>query len=108
MAAIEDIDHVWKCQGTKANLIWDKSILELRNWLRKEKTQTNLADIICDRLSAWRYDRFPTVNVSNLEGLLNALSLQDLVGWNAFFEGVLAKGWKEVQHASCTLNKSKK
>ena len=68
MAEIEDIDCVWKCQGADANFVWDNAIWELRNWLRKEKTQANIADVICDRLSAWRYDRFPTVNVSNLGG----------------------------------------
>ena len=96
MAEIEDIVHVWKYQGADSNHVWDKSILELRKWLRKEKTHSNLADVICDRLSAWRYDRVPTVNGSNLAGLQNALLLQDLVGWKAFFEGVPEKGGKKL------------
>ena len=95
---IEDIDHVWKCQGEDANLVWDKSIADLRQWLSKEKTHANLADVICDRLSAWRYDRVPTVNGSQLAGLQTTIILQDSVDWRAFFEGVPVKGWQEAQH----------
>ena len=96
---IEDARHVWKCQGSGANNVWDSSITNLRSWLEKQKTQPNIAELICDRLTAWRCDTTPMVQPALYRGIRAALSNQDRVGWQALLEGTPAIGWSEVQQS---------
>jgi len=54
----------------------------------ENKTFPNLADVICDRLSAWRTGLNPSVRVSSFLGLRQTVNAQDLVGWRAMLEGL--------------------
>ena len=49
----EDSVHVWKCHGDGADQVWEKAIAGLNRWMVENKTFPNLADVICDQLSAW-------------------------------------------------------
>jgi hypothetical protein len=93
----EDKTHVWKCRGSGADEIWMKSMAKLRRELTEAHTLPNLVDIICDRLTAWRYDSNPTVPISNFLGLRKLIDDQDKVGWQALLEGMPVAGWAEVQ-----------
>jgi hypothetical protein len=88
---VEDAKHVWICQGTGANEVWEKSMTSLHEWLLKQKTQQNIADIISDRLSAWRYDNAPNAIPSSF-GIQTAVENQDKTGWQALLEWTPANG----------------
>jgi hypothetical protein len=79
--------------------VWEKSITALRLWLQTKGTLPNFTAIICDRLSAWRYDRPNSVPMSNCPGLKRTIETQDQLGWRCLLEGVPAKGWAEIQEA---------
>jgi hypothetical protein len=64
-----------------------------------KQTHRNMADVICDRLSAWRYDVASTVVHANLFGIQAAVENQEQTGWQSFLEGTPAKGWCDAQQA---------
>ena len=94
----EDAEHVWLCQGEGANDIWDKSIERLLDWMKKEKTYGKLAEVICDHLSAWRYNRHPTI-IATSDELRAAIAEQRKAGWRTLLEGAPVKGWREIQQS---------
>jgi hypothetical protein len=96
---VETTEHVWKCTGEGANAVWDKSIEELRKWLKAQGTLPNFNDLICDRLSAWRYSIPYTVEPSNCPGLKRTVEQQEKLGWRCLLEGFPVKGWAEIQEA---------
>ena len=104
---VEDARHVWKCNGDGVQSTWDISIRKLRSWMSAQKTQPNLADVVCDRLTAWRLGSNPTVSVLPFLGLSEAVQLQDRVGWQAFLEGLPVRQWAEVQQCYYEWIKSK-
>ena len=106
--SVEDARHVWLCKGEGVQTRWEQSIRKLRVWMTMQKTQPNLADVICDRLPAWRLDTEPTVKVLPFLGLCDTVKLQDDVGWQAFLEGTPVKQWAEVQQCYYDWIKSKK
>jgi hypothetical protein len=95
--SVEDAQHVWKCQGRGANDVWEKSIEQLREWLMREKTLPIMTAMICDGLSAWRYDKEQSARTPADFGLHDAAANQDGVGWQALLEGTPATGWRDVQ-----------
>jgi hypothetical protein len=54
-----------------------------------------LAQIICERLSAWRSNTVPTLKATLHSKLVKVLELQDAMGWQPFFEGAPALGWSK-------------
>jgi hypothetical protein len=70
---------------------------KFKNELVRLHTLPNLADVLCDRLTAWRHDLEPTVEISNFLGLRTTVDKQDKVGWQTMLEGMPVKGWEEVQ-----------
>ena len=93
----EDAQHVWKCQGKDANVKWENSIARLKVWMRRHKTHPTVILVICEHLSAWRYDKTPPVRRTNFLGLSDIMKKQEEIGWQAFLEGTPATGWGEVQ-----------
>ena len=70
---------------------------KLKNELTKLHTLLNLTEVLCNRLTAWRHDAEPTVQVSHFLGLRTTIENQEKVGWQAMLEGMPVKGWEEVQ-----------
>ena len=95
----ENVEHVLQCRAKESDEIWSTSIKNLRMWMTKQKTLPNLADVICDRLNAWRMGSQPTVQVSRFRGLRKVVKDQDECGWKAFLDGTPVLGWAEVQQA---------
>jgi hypothetical protein len=60
-----------------------------------QQTPILLAQIICERLSAWRSNTAPTLKATPHSKLVKVLELQDAMQWQAFFEGAPALGWSE-------------
>jgi hypothetical protein len=71
-------------------------------------TLPNLADVLCNRLSAWRYNVTPTVSVSNFLGLRQTIEDQERVGWQAMLAGIPVIGWAEVQQRYLVWRKKRK
>jgi len=94
----EDAKHVWVCQGEGVDAVWSCALQKLHRWMIEQKTLPNLADVICDRLSAWRSNSLPSVEVTGFLGLRGTVEAQDRVGWRALLEGLPVPGWAEVQH----------
>ena len=76
--------------------------------MTKQQTQPNLADVICDRLSAWKLNSDRKVTVLPFLGLQDTVLLQDMVGWQAFLEGTPVRRWAEVQQCYYEWIKSRK
>ena len=51
-------------------------------------TLPDLAEVLCDRLTAWRNNVAPTGQASNFLGLRATIDAQDRVGWQAMLEGL--------------------
>ena len=60
----EDAKHVWVCQGKVIDAVWSCALQKLHRWMIEQKTLPNLADVICDRLSAWKLNSLPSVEVT--------------------------------------------
>jgi hypothetical protein len=89
----ESTAHVWKYPDPGANSLWEKSLRQLKNWMLTQRTPILLAQIICERLSAWRSNTVPTLKATPHSQLVKVLELQDAMGWQSFFEGAPALGW---------------
>ena len=93
----EDAQHVWKCRGSGTDEIWTTAMGKFKDELVKLHTHPNLGEVLCDRLTAWRHDLEPTVEVSHFLGLRTTIENQERVGWQAMLEGMPVQGWEEVQ-----------
>ena len=97
----EDTLHVWKCRGEGVDQVWEKAIAGLNRWMVENKTFPNLADVICDRLSARHTGLNTSVQVSSFLGLRQTVNAQDLVGWRAMLEGL---PWLDGQRFSNAIS----
>jgi hypothetical protein len=50
----EDASHVWLCQGQDINLLWEKALIGLHEWMMKVDTDPNIVHLIITALTAWR------------------------------------------------------
>jgi hypothetical protein len=90
--------HVWRCQGSTAQKIWDKNETELVKWMAKNKTCPAIAKAIRSRLRTWRNNtRQVHLRDFRFRGLKEVILKQDRLGWDAAFEGKWHVGWAEVQ-----------
>lgn len=104
---IEDATHVWHCQGRDSNTLWENSLDGLEVLMHEHHTDPLLVDIIVSRLNSWR-------NGTMVEPIAvpphyqEVLERQDRQGWNNFFLGIPAKGWRELQQANYEASGSTK
>lgn len=103
----EDAEHVWICQGSGANEVWDQSISNLREWLKEQKTNPILTEALCTGLSAWRYTR-PSDRDRMSAPIQGLMEDQDRIGWKALLEGTPMRGWREQQQAFLTSKGSRR
>jgi hypothetical protein len=91
--APETANHVWQCQGSGSDKIWEASLNTLDTWLISVDTDTILRNTIIDNLRLWiSATPFPTHSRSPL-----AIA-QDLIGWQYLIEGILPQCWVFHQH----------
>jgi len=96
-APVEDDTHILKCPQAAATDLWDKSLKDLREWLKKKGTEPQIREVILDSLSAWRDGREPTAFRDETCEIHRLYTMQDEIGWKAAINGCWAKGWKEAQ-----------
>lgn len=96
-SARETAQHVWVCPQDDATILWDQSLLDLKDWFVAQHTSPEVASVILSRLRAWRTGEALLPIVTRFPGLQAALQAQDQIGWLPFFEGCLAHQWTSVQ-----------
>jgi hypothetical protein len=95
--AVEDATHVWICRHPTNRDVWERNFTRLRRILDDLGTCPQIRDVILLRLRQWSHQQ-PLLPVAfTFPGLQEALSKQDLIGWQAAFEGCWATEWADVQ-----------
>jgi hypothetical protein len=103
-----DASHVWKFRVSGSDEVWNRSMANFRLELVKAYTLPDLADVMCDRLTAWQNNAASTVQASHFLGLKATIDAQDRVGGQAMLEGLLVHGWAEAQHRNLVWRKKRR
>jgi hypothetical protein len=95
---LEDMEHVWLCQGKESPQKWIVALRTLDLELRRLQTDPILATLIISRLRSWQLSEdpnpFPDVQAKYSE----VLRRQDAQGWQNFWMGLPSTGWQQIQH----------
>jgi hypothetical protein len=102
----EDARHVWSCHGKGADDIWLQSLSELECWMSQVQTDPDVQHAILSHLQSWRENNGEPLPTNFL--LDEALSSQECLGWQRFFEGWISVEWSSAQQAYYTLMKSRR
>lgn len=94
--AMEDSEHVTKCQGPGATEQWEKSIMELEEWMKKNKTDRNIIRAISQGLNAWNTEQ-PVETEIFSQPIRATIAQQTKIGWRNLLEGFPAKRWAQHQ-----------
>jgi hypothetical protein len=105
-ALTEDVEHVWKCKS-ETDDIWNKALESLREWLNTHKTHPELSKQIIQGLNRWRSDEAGS-STSHIPWIQEVLSQQDDFGWGGFFEGFVARAWRQAHEKYLNRTKSPK
>jgi len=92
---LEDAAHVWICKGRGANVVWDKAILRLKEWLISVRTDPAITNAITLGLQTWRQQgRYE----NHFDGKVYcAVAQQGDIGWGNLVEGWIAIEWETIQ-----------
>jgi hypothetical protein len=82
----EDAEHVWLCQQTEVQQMWEVAMEEVASWLRIQGTQPEISTAIINGLNAWRNNSNVQYDDYDKE-VSTAATLQHQSGWKNFFEG---------------------
>jgi hypothetical protein len=78
-------------------------------WMSNNQTAPEVRTVITTRLKQWSGNLLMTPIETTTYGLQDALTLQDEIGWDNFFEGRIATRWEQIQnehYAWCRSRKS--
>jgi hypothetical protein len=96
---LEDVDHLWRCQGTESPQKWEDALAVLSLEMRRLQTDPILEKIIMGQLRTWQKSAtpmdFPTLPAQYKE----VVAHQDNQGWINFWIGLPSMGWQEIQDA---------
>jgi hypothetical protein len=88
--------HVQRCKGHGVCGVFQKSLDKLDNYLINEETKPELRDAILRCLKMWR-NQEPIRLKEFPPEVRTLIQQQHNVGWLAFTEGLLVKGWRRTQ-----------
>ena len=94
---IETEQHVWHCQGSGADSVWNSNLRNVDAKLSELSTQPALHMILKSRLQTWQTETPPESFANLPPKILNLLHRQDFVGWDNFVLGRPVRGWREIQ-----------
>jgi hypothetical protein len=95
---VEDTEHVLKCHGTGADDKWKEQHRELKQWLTKAGTDTQIRGAILKGLTAFRDDaEFSSSTPPFRADVQEVVDRQNLFGWRNLLEGFPVVGWAEAQ-----------
>jgi hypothetical protein len=104
----EDARHVWQCPDNRAQVIRNKGIATISTWMDTAQTDPGIKTAISSRLHDW-LSLQPITPIPHLQPtILEALHLQDDIGWENFFEGCVAMEWEAIQDEYYSWCKSTK
>ena len=98
----ETPSHVIKCKEETACQLWDKEMISLSAWMKKEKIQTDIRNTIIHNLNSWKYNTTPASTLPQNDHLKQAILQQDCISWTSFVEGFWSKSWRYAQSAYLT------
>jgi hypothetical protein len=93
----EDSAHVWVCNGSGADEVWERSVEDLKRWLNTIQTDPDIQHCIISYLHSWRYNS--TVDGLSHFPFTSYNESQNKIGWHRFFEGWISLEWTRAQHA---------
>jgi hypothetical protein len=94
---LEDVQHVWLCQGMDSPKKWESTLTALEVEMRRLQTDPILVQIIISRLRTWQLSEEPADH-DIPERYKEVLQSQDSQGWSNFWMGLPSKGWQEIPH----------
>jgi hypothetical protein len=94
---VEDIKHVWLCQGMESPQKWVGALKSVKIELRGLQTNPILTTLIISRLRSWQLSEEPTKFANLQEKYTEVLWHQDAQGWQNFWIGLPSKGWQQIQ-----------
>jgi hypothetical protein len=87
---IETAGHVWTCQHNSTRIIWDQSLIELKEWMINHAAAPDLTVALIQGLTNW-YNGNTTTNGCHIT------KAQHTVGWQHIITGKFHILWIEVQ-----------
>jgi hypothetical protein len=96
---LEDVEHVWRCQGTESPQKWEAALAALSLEMRRLQTDPIVEKIIMGRLCTWQKSAKPTDSSTLPMQYKEVLTHQDNQGWINFWIGLPSTGWQEIQDA---------
>ena len=91
----EDNMHVLQCQSPKAVEVWDTAIRDLTTYLQQKKVRDKVSHAIIRHMRAWR-DNDEVQKFHYEPYLQEAITEQNLIGWNNFMLGRIGRKWAIV------------
>jgi hypothetical protein len=99
---IENAAHVWKCKHHSSQVIWDKSLLELKDWMIDQSAAPSIINALIQGLKNW-YDDMPSAPGCPLS------MAQQSIGWQHIITGKFHVIWiDEQQHHFFKIGRGKK
>jgi hypothetical protein len=94
---LEDVQHMWLCQGKESPQHWVTALTTLELELRRLQTDPVVAALIISRLRTWQASAdahaFPELQTKYIA----VLQRQDAQGWHNFWMGLPCQGWQQLQ-----------
>ena len=87
---IENAAHVWKCQHQSTKAIWDKALLELKDWLIHNSSAPHITQALIEGLRNW-YENTPYTMGCPIT------TAQQTIGWQHIITGKFHIIWMEQQ-----------
>jgi hypothetical protein len=92
----ETPDHVMRCRGSDASVIWDRALRKLKCWLQENATHPEMSNAIIEYLAGWRND-VPVGTRILQKRIQQAFAGQSTLRWHNLLEGFIHISWRQTQ-----------
>jgi hypothetical protein len=93
---VEDTEHVWTCQHSEVQQMWETALDDIANWLRIQSTQPEISTAIINGLNGWRR-KLQVQHGNHEQEVRSAAELQHQSRWKNLFEGRPNIYWVKLQ-----------
>ena len=94
----ETTTHILQCPCSSAQNLWEKSLSNLQQWLRRNKTSPDLTRMVLHILSRWRAGvSVPPLTDFEFDSSESVFASQSKIGWRQFIGGWFSLEWARVQ-----------
>jgi hypothetical protein len=102
---MEDAQHVWRCNGKGADLVWETALSSLHIWLDQQGTDPDISSLLISLLESWRSNEPPSPAPF---GLSHLLERQLGIGCHYLLKGWLSWEWEFTQQAYYTFTNTRR